>query len=201
MNETLANQPTMPDEPASESYQEGEYSELVAEHFKRHPEQVVALEIRIVTPEVRECGLEVEKLEGLMSEFEARHPLAELNAIGELSDSLFQVFENAEELENPEKVEASIRCLELNNPGYIPTYREKIAAVRATILTPEDVRRFEIRRAAMKDERVIAGLLEQIRNGTDVSQEKLEELRMKTQVLFKAVGFFKKGDRRIGHDR
>lgn len=191
MNEVLANT----SEPVTPEYREEEHDELIAEHFKRHPDQLAK------PKDLRDFGPEVEKLENLMAEFETKYSLAELNAITDLSDDLLQIFDNAEELENPGKVEAFIKCLELNNPAYIETYKAKIAAARAIVLTPEDARKFEIRRLAMKDERVIAGLFDKIKKEANIPIDKLEELQVKGQILFKAVGFFRKNNRRIEHER
>ena len=192
MFEMPTDEPIMPQVPVSVSHETEEYPELEAEHFKRHPDQVAKPEV------LRDCGPEVEKLEGLMGEFEARHSLAELNAITEISPELFRLFERADELESPKKVEDAIKLYERNNPAYVETYKAKIAALRAIVLSPDEARKFEIRRAAMKDMKEISILSEKIRKGTNVSEERFQELQVRYKSISCAVGFMNKGV--VSHD-
>jgi hypothetical protein len=154
---------------------------FLAVYFIKHPK---------LKPEIlRDCSPEVGKVESLMAEFEAKHSLAELNAITELSPDLVLLFKYADELENPEKVEKVIKCYQLNNPGYIETYKAKIAAVREIVLTPEDARVFKIRREAKAEERVIMDMVEKIRKETNISKVELEELQAKRKLITNAVGY------------
>jgi len=192
MYEAPTNEPIIPQVPVSQEYMEEEYPELEFEHFKRHPDQ-------LVKPEARECGSEVEKLEGLMAEFEEKHSLAELNAITEISADLASLFKYVDELENPEKIENTIKCFERNNSAYVEIYKAKITELRATVLTPEDARKFEIRRTAMKDERVITDLAEKIRKETNISKEQLETLQTRRKLISNAIGSINGG--KVVHDR
>ena len=61
----------------SKEYGEEEYDDLLDLFSNRHPE--------VKMENLRDCGLEVEKAERLMAEFESKHSLAELLAISELT--------------------------------------------------------------------------------------------------------------------
>jgi hypothetical protein len=152
----------------------------VTDFLIRHPELKI---------EARDCELEVEKVEGLMEEFEAKHSLAELNAITELTPDLALLFEKARELEEPGRVEAAIKLYESQNPAYVEIYKAKIAKLRAIILSPEDTRKFEIRMAAKKDEAGIVDLVEKIRKETNISKERLDALQVRRKAISNAVGF------------
>jgi hypothetical protein len=193
MTEMPKNSPT-PEEisqTASIAYPAAEHSILVVMYFQRHP-----------VPEAEapnDYAPEVEKLEQLMTEFEANHSLAELSAITDLSDDLVQMFNYADVLEDNGKLESAIRCFELNNPAYVETYKAKIAAVRAISLSPEDARKFEIRRAAMKDAGPIADQVEKIRKETKIPAQELEVLQGKCRRLLNAVGYYR--GKTITHSR
>lgn len=174
-------------EKKSQEVQDKEDAEWEADYLAIHP---------IVTPKEtsRERGSEIKKLDVLIDVFESTHSIEELKAIVEISPDLALVFEYADDLATPERIEAAVKLYEKHNPMYAAFYKAKMAMVKAIVLSPEEARKLEIRIAAKKD---LIPIVEILR---DLSESNKDYKRLKTRcsILMKAVGSLNKN--KINHD-
>ncbi|MFH1200983.1 MAG: hypothetical protein V1484_01490 [bacterium] len=190
MNETM-NMGLSPEE--IKKQQEKEDAEWLADHFAMHPEQLVAPE------KLREAGSEIVEFEARVASFEATHSLTELHSIIDISSDLDELFTFAPILADPERIEKDIKTFELHNPGYVPIYKEKIARLKAIILSPKDAKIYEIRMAARKDLIPITEMLDTLKKETDISLEQQKAVDEKYKRLTSAVGGIR--NHKVDHDR
>ncbi|MEK7588982.1 MAG: hypothetical protein AAB438_04185 [Patescibacteria group bacterium] len=94
--------------------------------------------------EIRIGKYESVSFESLVEDFESKYPIDELMEIKEISKDLNELFTNAEDLASPEKIETNIKTYEIQNPPYVEVYKEKIARLKAIILSPEEQRKLDI---------------------------------------------------------
>lgn len=130
-----------------------------------------------------ERGPIVAELEEMITAFESTHSLNKLNEIGDISDDLSKLFKRANELEDPERIEKEIEYYKKYNTSHLPIFEAEMATIRAIVLTPDDQKRFNIRRAAKKDFDIITRKLDSVRGSLEY-----ERLKKKCQKLQKALG-------------
>jgi len=159
-------------------------------HVQRHPDQLEL--IFKISKTLREAGPEITKFEAMVAAFETAHPLAELEAIVNLSPELVTVFKYANDIASDEQVAKTIAEYEKYNPPYVDTYKEIVAKARAIVLTPEERRSFEIRKAAQADMIPIVALFNTLKRETNISTERHEELGRKLTQLTRAIGSINK---------
>lgn len=162
--------------------QDKEDTEWEADYAARHPKLIIPAETSA------EIESEIAKLEELATSFETAHSIEELNAIVDLSSDLALIFEYADDLDDPERIKAAIKVYEKHNPIYVPFYKAKMAMVKAIVLSPEDIKKFEIRRAAKNDLAPIAKILDRLQKEPNISAEKLEKIEIQGRRPMKAVG-------------
>jgi len=170
--------------------QEREDAERLADHFKSHPESQASL---------REAGPEIAKFESMITLFEATHSLDELYLIVDISSDVNELFTYAPILDNPQRIENDIRDFEVHSPAYVPTYKAKIARLKAIVLLGEEKRIYDMRRAAVVDLIPIKKLLDTLKTETDISVEQRKAVEEKYKRLTSAVGGIHEG--KVDHDR
>lgn len=177
--------------------EEREDDERWADYIKRHPVPVILKE------DLREAGPEITEFEAMVSKFEAIHSLEKLHSITAISTDLATLFDCADDLSDERRIEDNIMDYEKYNPGFIPEYKEKIAAARAIILTPEEKEKFEIKVAAKRDLAPIVAKLNTLQKETNISADKYEELNEKKERLARAVGMINKtiNPNKVDHER
>ncbi|MFA7252654.1 MAG: hypothetical protein WC027_02250 [Candidatus Paceibacterota bacterium] len=174
-----------PIEPSPEELSEQEQAELLAMHKARHPEQFVEPE------SLREAGPEIAQFEAMVAAFEIAHPLAEMEAITDISPNLATVFRHAKELSSDVLVTMAVADFEKYNPSYVDTYKQKIAEARAIVLTSDEQKIFNTRESARRDISPIVALLKKIKDETNISAEKYEELWRRRNAFELAIGSIK----------
>jgi hypothetical protein len=186
MNEGMSRGPS-PEE--QKRQQEKEDAEQLAAHFALHPEQ-----LNSPPATSGEDGPEITEFEAMLALFESTHSLVELNSIVELSPDIATVFEFEKEMSyTAEQLDDSLRDITLVEPAYAKRQRERIAAAKTIVLSPEDAKKYEIRIAAKKDIFPMAEKLGKLKGNARYEDLKLEYLR-----LARAVGM--KHKYKINHD-
>jgi hypothetical protein len=173
--------------------QEKRDAERAEAYFVSHPEQ-------LVTPTtLKEAGPEIAEFEGMIASFESTHSLEKLHSIVDLSPDLTELFNRADDLEDPEREKKAIETYEKHNPGYVAVYKENMDRARAIVLSPEDTNVFETRRAAKKDLKKIKEKLDVLQKNTSISKDKYEELKNTYRPLARALGSIKINTNRVDH--
>ena len=147
-----------------------------------------------------EARPKIAEFETMIVAFEAEHPLAELNAIVDLSPDLAVMFAYADDLFDERKTGTSQQYFESKDPEYVKEYEKKIAVVKNIVLNPEDKRKFQIRiaaKAALIPIDVALKILEE--HKTNILPEKLKELKAKYERLSEAVGVIR--NNKVDHDQ
>jgi pimeloyl-ACP methyl ester carboxylesterase len=173
--------------------EDNENAEQLAAHFAMHPEQLNS------PADLGEAGPEIVEFESMVASFESTHSLAELHAIVDISSDLDELFTFAPILADPKRIEKDINDYELHNPAYVPTYKEKIARLKAIVLSPEDQRIYDMRMAARTDLIPIKEMLDTLKRETNISIEQQKAVDEKYKILTRAIGGIRKG--KVDHDR
>lgn len=174
--------------------EEQEYKELCADYLAIHPDPVISPE------NLREAGPEITELETMVASFESSYSLAELHAVVDISPDLGMSFEYAYDLADPKRTEENLKKLyEKDNPKFIEVYKQRLADVKAIILTSEDAKIYKMRMAAAEALKPITAMLDTLEKKTNISAEKLEEIKEKSKLLTRAVGGVIKGKNKISH--
>lgn len=177
--------------------QEREDNERWEDYTKRHPVPVILKE------DLREAGPEIAEFEAMVTSFESTHSLEKLHSITDISTDLATLFDRTDELSDERRIEDNIMDYEKYNPGFIREYKEKIAAARAIVLTPEEKEKLEIRVAAKRDLAPIVAKLNTLQKETNISADRYEELNEKYERLARAVGMVNKtiNPNKVDHER
>jgi hypothetical protein len=171
----------------------GKDRQTVFDHFAMHPEQLVS------PTTLRETGPEIAEFEAMVASFEVAHSLAELHLIVDVSSDLDELFTNAPDLADPQRIEDTIKAYERHSPKQVLIYKEKIARLRAVVLTPEDAKIYEMRMAAREALKPITEKLEALKKKKDISFEQLEKLKAEYRRLTRAIGGI--NNHKVDHDR
>lgn len=169
--------------------EEKEGEEWCADFFLRHPE------VKISPEDLRECGPEIAEFQTLVSEFESKHSLEELHSIVDLTPELDALFTYSNDMSD-EKIESTVKNF---TPEYAIKYREKIAAIKNIVLSPEDAKIYKARIDAKNDLISIDKKINVLKEETDISTEKHKELKAEYARLSRAVENLK--NNKVDHER
>jgi hypothetical protein len=143
--------------------------EILACFLKDHPEETAQVETR------RDCELEVQEYNILLTKFEEAHSLAELNAIPDVTPELYDLFAH-DKVWTAEQIETAFANL-----------------------SPEDAKRYKTRSPAIKDLIPIVALMNKIEKETNITQTEFAKLKAAYKILSRAVGMI--NNNKIDHTR
>lgn len=166
-NENNINEGNEESNKEKDSYTAQEELEFLEHHIETHLEQFPAV------PENRDPSLEIARVETLLSEFESKHSLENLNNVVDISENLSKVF---------------LHKYHMAKEGL---------AYAVFNLSDEDREKFNIRNDAQEDLKEINSLINTLRQETNIPEEEFNKIYNSYRVLSKAVGYLSKNTQNL----